>query len=133
MAKRFMFVCFGLLALAVAFHLGAQYGHAEYVDPSATGLVAALNAQGQFLALDGNGQLWRWLPGYRVWDRMPNGVLPVPVSQVKFLLDSNVFISVSNEAWQKENDPDPWVNFGPPPGMTATQPSTWGGIKAQFK
>ena len=40
MAKKFMYVCIGVLALAGALHLGAHSGSAGYVDHSRTGVVA---------------------------------------------------------------------------------------------
>jgi hypothetical protein len=50
MAKKFMYVCLGMLALVLAFHLGAQYGQAEYVDHSTTGVIGA--------ELSYNGDSW---------------------------------------------------------------------------
>ena len=126
MAKKFMFVCVGLLALTIAFLLGAQFGRAEYVDHSATGLVAAAG----YNCLADDGKVWLWLSGYHVW-QWYGDQLPVPTSQVKFFLGS-IFISVNNEAWQQD-ETGSWVNYGPPPGMgTATETATWGSIKAQF-
>ena len=127
MTKRFMFVCIGILALTIAFLLGAQFGRAEYVDHSTSGLVAMTGTG----ALDESGKVWVWLTGYHAW-QWYGEQLPVPTSQVKFFLNSDMFISVSNEAWQK-GETGSWVNYGPPPGMTATQSSTWGQIKATFK
>jgi hypothetical protein len=131
MAKKFMFVCVGILALTVAFLLGAQLGRAEYVDHSASGLVAMANVVTGPQALDENGAVWRFenqgWSGPSSW-----GPLPIPVSQVKFFIDEHRFVSGNNEAWVQMTETE-WVNYGPPPGMTATQPSTWGSIKSQFK
>jgi hypothetical protein len=49
MARKFMFVCVGILALTVAFLLGAQIGRAEYVDHSTTCFEAA---RSETLAID---------------------------------------------------------------------------------
>ena len=67
MAKKFMFVCLGLLALAVTFHLGAQYGQAGYVDHSTTGIVSAYgNYPDQYThVLVDNGQIWSYDRGTR--------------------------------------------------------------------
>ncbi len=43
MAKRFMFVCFGLLCLAFAYHLGAGSAHAQ---SGAAGKVQLISAAG---------------------------------------------------------------------------------------
>jgi hypothetical protein len=124
MAKKFMFVCFGLLALMVTFHLGAQYGQAGYVDHSTTGIVAwmeFMSVGGPTVLLD-NGEVWNFSGTQWVQHSSP----PLPVSQIKFWT-TNFVISTANELWFGEH------NYGAPPGVVATQPSTWGSIKAQFK
>ena len=42
MAKKFMYVCIGIMALAVTFHIGAEYGKASIADLSADGVVATV-------------------------------------------------------------------------------------------
>jgi hypothetical protein len=124
MAKRFMYVCFGILALAAAFHLGARYGQAAYVDHSATGIVAL---SGNILLLD-SGDVYdlsdAWIP-------RPELTPPVPVSEIRYW--GGYFLSTySNEVWQY-NVPEPsWINWGLPPGLVTTQPTMWGRIKGEF-
>ena len=131
MAKKFMFVCFGLLALAVTFHLGAQYGQAGYVDHSTTGVVSAIFDSVNWTAvLMDNGQVWRGDAGGR-WEFQPRYSPPIPVSQVKFWGYYWV-ISENNDLWAAHSYDAGWSNVGSPPGGVAVQPSTWGSIKAQF-
>jgi hypothetical protein len=131
MAKKFMFVCVGILALTIAFLLGAQFGRAEYVEPSATGILAASEYYNRTYVLTDNG-VFGWNEADRGW-YLPDNGLPMPVSQVKFLIHSGAFISKANDLWYY--DGYAWVNEGPPPGgaPTPTEPSTWGSIKARFK
>ena len=131
MAKRFMFVCIGIFALAGAFHLGAQYGNAEYVDPFSTGIVAHWDGSQRFALLD-NGEVWSFkLSPPQGWVREDIRYdPPVQVSQVKFISDFLV-IDAGNQAWYY-SEPAGWVNYGPPTGGVATEPSTWGNIKSKW-
>jgi hypothetical protein len=52
MAERFMYVCIGVLALTIAFHLGATLGSASIVDHDAIGIVA-MTGTGDLLMADG--------------------------------------------------------------------------------
>jgi hypothetical protein len=127
MAKRFMYVCLGILALAVAFHLGARFGHAEYVDHSATGIVAVA---GDILLLD-SGDAYEIGTSQDPWRPRPEYKPPIPVSEVRYW-GPNFVCSVSNEVWHREGD-GIWYNYGSPPaGPTPVQPTTWGQIKAEF-
>jgi hypothetical protein len=55
MAKTFMYVCVGILALVAAFHLGARYGEAQtWVDHASGGIVAFHPS----MVLLENGEVW---------------------------------------------------------------------------
>ena len=124
MAKRIMYVCFGILALVIAFHLGAQYGHADYVDHSATGVVSG----GCGSVLLSNGERWVYDDSGSQWNLYYT--LPVPISQIKFWCGSH-FVDTADQMWR--HDPGgAWFNCGSPPGGVATQSTSWGAIKAEF-
>jgi len=126
MAKRFMYVCLGILALAAAFHIGAQYGQAGYIDPSATGLKIL---QGGIVLLD-SGEAYEVGTHGDPWLPRPDYTPPIPVSEIRYW--GGYFLSTySNEVWHREGD-GIWYNYGTPPGLVATQSTTWGGIKARF-
>jgi hypothetical protein len=127
MAKRFMYVCFGILALVVAFHVGAEYGQASYVDHSTTGIVASAGDGIHFLLEDGTVRTFHTVQG---WSPFAPYDLPIPVSQVKFW-GLNFFISTANEIWVTDGV-YPWANYGSPPGLVGTEATTWGQIKAEF-
>ena len=74
MAKRFMYVCLGLLALVLAFHLGARYGRAEtIVDQSSTGIVAMFTGRAgpAIDVLLDNGEVWSYWIGAG-WEHSPS-------------------------------------------------------------
>jgi hypothetical protein len=139
MAKKFMFACIGILALTVAFLLGAQFGRAGYVDHSTTGIVATAQPYSNipefpWVLLD-NGEVWRWNWQNGTWYRAdlappPPPPPPVPVSEIKFF-GYPWLVTTTNEFWIGGSTG--WLNHGTPPTGTPVQPSTWGSIKAQFK
>ena len=124
MAKRFMYVCLGILALAVAFHLGAQHGSASIVDHAMTGIVAQ---QDHWVLLD-NGETWGCSDETQEWS-LYACQLPVPLSDVKFW-QAHRIVTNGNDFWRCISGT--WVNLGSPPGLVSTQPTTWGAIKAEF-
>jgi hypothetical protein len=121
-------VCLGILALAVAFHLGAQYGQAHYVDHSTTGVIGAeVHGDGDgFLLLD-NGEVWHWNEGNQEW--YPDVSPPMPVSEIKFW-HHGTLVDMNNQIWHQVGGE--WYNRGIPPGLVAAQPTTWSQIKAGF-
>jgi hypothetical protein len=133
MAKKFMYVCLGILALTLAFHLGAQYGKAEtMVDQSGTGIVAVYTQRAgpAIDALLDNGEVWSYWMGAG-WEHSPSGYdTPIAPSEIKFWTLTR-FVSQSNELWVHGGGV--WTNYGAPPtGPSLTQPTTWSRIKAEF-
>ena len=130
MAKKFMYVCIGVMALAVTFHIGAEYGKAGYVDHSTTGVIGF---QGDDpispVVLMDSGELYQWRGDEWV---LYYHQLPVPASHVKFWDVSHgsyelSFVTSDNEVWGAG------VNLGvPPAGPTPIESSTWGKIKAKW-
>ena len=130
MARKFMYVCLGILALVLAFHLGARYGRADtIVDHTMTGVVAAsLYLYGDSNLLLESGEVWHWNEGNQEWgSSVPP---PVPVPQIKFWSEA-VVIDTDNQVWVHSGGQ--WFNRGAPPGGgTLTHSTTWGRIKAGF-
>jgi|GEM_PF-2288175 len=130
MAKKFMYVCIGIMALAVTFHIGAEYGRASVVDHSMTGIVAVAGVQGSnggeiYVVLDDGQTYWRNV----AHDWSTAWALPIPVSEVKFW-NHSWCVSNDNEVWFGEAGV--WTNFGTPPGLVSTEPTSWGKIKAEW-
>jgi len=130
MAKKFMHVCFGALALMLAFHLGAQYGGADtIVDHTTAGIVAAdLQSDRDAYVLLDNGEVWDWNEGNAEWSQHASS--PIPVSQTKFWT-WGLMIDADNQVWTESGGQ--WFNRGTPPGGVAAEPSTWGNIKAKWR
>jgi hypothetical protein len=128
MPKKFMYVCFGISALVVAFHLGARYGNASIVDHSMTGIVACeKQSETMYHVLLDTGE------GYSV--SYPSGYgdapMPYPVQPADIKCwYQQAFVTTLNEFWIQFNNA--WYNYGPPPGYVSTQSTTWGEIKAEF-
>ena len=99
---------------------------------AASGIVAAFTDQyGRSWVLLDNGEMWRWESGGWTLQGGEYQPLPRPPSQIKFIFRYSNFIDTDNNMWQYIGE-EGWTNHGPPPGLTATQPTTWGGIKARF-
>ena len=125
MAKKFMYVCIGIMALAVTFHVGAQYGKASIVDPTPSGIVAQYSPH----VLVENGEVYRWEQDH--WLHLDGFDVPLPVSDIKFWT-AGTFVTQAGEVWYVGEGS--WENVGSPPvGPTPTPPSTWGKIKAKFQ
>jgi len=130
MAKKFMCLCLGILALAATFHLGARYGSASIVDHSTTGIVAdGFHSMYGYCVLLDNGEFWRAeisdSPGcihLSVYD------LPMPATQVKFWPAPTHFYTLDSDLWVYNTGG--WQYYGSPPGI-GIQPTTWGQIKAE--
>lgn len=128
MAKRFMYVCVGLLALTSAYLIGARHAGGSIVEHSFTGIIAH---SGQWVLMD-NGEVWRCQDDpFGTWDRYPQLDPPVEVSQIKFWWPTAV-VTYSNEVWFYFETHGGWTNFGTPGGDVARQPTTWSRVKARF-
>lgn len=104
MLKRYMFAAVGVLALALAFHLGSQSAGAQIGGPFVGITSWSSNSGGtlhSLVAITADGQVW-------IADRCVGGWCTPP------------------------HDPFPsWTLWGMIPTATAVSPSTWGQIKAQ--
>lgn len=141
-AKGFFYVSLGILALAVAFHLGARSAGASYVPFNEQGIIAIVDVYGWGhcdVLLD-NGELWEISNGdpWRVntHQTLP---LPLPASDIKFLGPGIVVSRSTNEVWLNGSAPSPWVSHGAPPPLATSVPSrgqsersTWGRVKAEM-
>ena len=85
MAKKFMYVCLGILALAIAFHLGARSA-ASYqtgfvsISKDSTGFVALKDDGTVYYA---SGALYEPFPEWHVWRQIPAGSIPNPTHNLR--------------------------------------------------
>jgi hypothetical protein len=130
MAKKFMYVCLGILALVTAFHIGAQYGAATIMHPSETGILAcSKHYTAAWAVLLDSGDAYAFETSTRQWEQIAS--TPIPLSEIKFWA-SHYVISNDNELWVYYPGTDEWYNAGTPGGGMATHPTTWSRIKAEF-
>jgi hypothetical protein len=129
MAKKFMYVCFGVLALMVAFHIGAEYGKASIVDHSMPGIIASHREGSLFAVLMEDGQVWGFDGSeWNLSDDPP----PVAPTEIKFW-HGTYFVTYNDELWHIPPTGG-WTNHGSPPtGPTVVQPTTWGAMKVMYK
>jgi hypothetical protein len=128
MAKKFMYVCFGILGLAVAFHLGALYGNASIVDHSMTGIIASHREGNKVAVLLENDAVWSF--NGDSWN-LSNAQPPVAPGDIKFY-HGIYLVTYDNELWYIASAGGDWVNYGSPPaGPTLNRVTTWGRIKAK--
>ena len=131
MAKRFMFVCFGILALPLAYNLGSQRADAQGSGTISAAFIGAMNGDGT-LAVVGRtlyfaGDGISGLP-------FPTGPIPgsdpviavgmVPNHTLAILANGDVYRSLNGAAWTFA-----WNVVGSPTPATR---STWGALKAKY-
>ena len=127
--KRLLCGAIVLLAVAGAYHLGADTASSDYIDHYSTGVVAATSTTGDPLALDENGIVWK-VDLSRNWVESSVNPLPVPVSQLKFW-DETIVVTTDNTLWRYLHG---WQDCGQwPGGASATEQATWSAIKARYK
>jgi hypothetical protein len=128
MAKRFMFVCFGLLALALAYHLGAKNASAQAPPYHFVGW-------GNLVVVGDQA----WQLGAGGWtQRFPQDLPPVPPSTLVWWEDQPrgaggmIALTENGEGWSS-GGPGGWVSVGfPPGGPTPTRQQSWGQVKAKY-
>ena len=124
-AKRFFYVCAGILCLALAYHFGA------------------VRAEGQaagFRILDSNnllvgaaGTIYEIGPvGWRSYLGRGNTAPPVPVSSLVQYNGCSA-VTEAGEGWQCNGNTGEWTSIGFLPGATPATHETWGGVKARYR
>ena len=127
MAKRFFYVSMGILALMVAYNLGARSAEADW-DSTLPGEI--IGAAG-LTVYTCNGEAWDVDQG---WVRKPDMDLPVPSSEVKILTSSGSVVYLITQSEELYRTNGGWSYYGPFPGSgTPTTKSSWGDVKRKFR
>lgn len=125
MAKRFMYVCLGCLALAILFEISATHARAQ------SGSFRVIDAG--VVVVGNSAYHLRTTTPPLGWTLMPEGnfdLPPVPPSTLLSYSSGIVAVTESGEGWGKVGGV--WTNLGPVPG-TAVQEATWGQVKAKYR
>jgi len=122
--KRFAYACLGVLALALAFRVGAVVGQSTRFVAMAD---YPFGGSPWVILVTDTGDVWSRCSSVGWQFNGPFPQLPFPVSELRatsgpFLLDH------SDNVWEAVNGG--WGNLGSPPGAVALSPSTWGQVKA---
>jgi hypothetical protein len=127
-AKRFFYVCAGLLCLALAYHLGARGASAQgqgvlavaEIMPTTSRVSAVVGRD--ILALETNGE------------RFDSGTVPGSATIVAVDYSSGRFNAVlSNGDFYYRDSSGPWILSGKIFGPTGAGQNTWGQVKARYR
>lgn len=134
MAKKFFYVCAGLLCLVAAYQLGVSSARAQvqntvwYAERSSTAVGVAVGRVLHFMSIaDGTGQ------------GRTSSLPPVPGSEeiVAFTgtVDNEGFAVLANgDVWAKRNDSGSWIYIGNlMSGATAVRSTSWGALKVEAR
>jgi len=135
-AKRFFYVCAGLLCLALAYHLGARSATAQ----ASSGVECANVNEFQNTTCAVIGRLFYWQPR-DIDPPLPYTPTPVPGTSpiVACGIDSRpdaIVLLANGEVWQCSNyQSNSWVLVAtyPAGAPTPATQETWGGVKARYR
>jgi len=126
-ARKFFYVSLGILALSIAYQLGAGSVRADF-DDSTNSPIVGMHGDN---VLDRNGEVWSLFS--LSWDRRPTQDPPVPISEIRFW-QVNQLITHDDVAWAWSGYPDfEWVNIGPYPGTVSVEAESFGSTKGRFR
>jgi hypothetical protein len=125
MAKRFLYVCCGVLALVLAYAMGANQAEGQAGSFRLLSISYAAVGDKVYHLETLNPPLgWRELP--YLGDDLP----PVPVSSL-VAFGSGLAVTDSGEGWDRTSGG--WVSLGFLPGVSAVENTTWGSVKARYR
>ena len=130
MAKRFFYICGGLLCLVAAYQLGTESSDASIVDTTIAGgwIVGAATEGNYFSILTADGSIYTVTAGGFEFVR----TIPISVGETAFFLgDDEGIVARNGDVW-KSNGPE-WINLGPPPGAISVQSDSWGSVKDRYR
>jgi hypothetical protein len=127
MAKRFFYVCLGILALAVAHHLGARSAQGQATQfRMIEDLVAVVGDRVYYLDPINDPVGWKELP----WGGLD--LPPVPKNTiVSYSRNGSITITDSGEGWRRVSGV--WESLGFLPGVTGVENTSWGAVKARYR
>jgi hypothetical protein len=138
MAKKFMYVCIGIMALAVTFHLGARYSQATVQTPEIA-VATDLIYHGQEIPLPYYADTTQALEEECTWMVIPTALQPAHGVTYGFecYAHGNSYRTLTYRQWTVNGT---YVDGAARylviavrgSGPTSTRTSTWGKIKAEW-
>lgn len=124
MAKKFFYVCAGLMCLGLAFHLGAGTAHGQFATADAS-------------MIDGNGAaavIGRQVSYFGFGNAPVHIPEPVPGSSRVMACNYTLVLLENGDAYEYMRDSGVWVFRGTLGlGPTPTTQSSWGALKANSR
>ena len=135
MAKKFMYVCFGILALVVAFHLGATYTGAA-VPGTEIAIEKARLYDGELVPLPYYDDGTQAAEEECTWVVIPAGLRSGHNATLGFECyvtpERTLFYKQYTIEGEYSDSPAVALVVAMRAGATSTGPTTWGQIKAEF-
>ena len=123
MARKFFYVCSGILMLALAYHLGASTAGAQ----GAQGAQFRVLDSSQMYVESGGQVYYLTATGWA----QPSGLPPVPVSSL--VAGHAPYITQEGTGWWLDGYQNEWRSFRLPGGPIPAQRETWGQVKARYR
>jgi hypothetical protein len=137
MSKRFFYVSLGVLTLAIAWSLGAMSARADW-DNEGVGPIAGSGSWSPYY-WGRSGQCY-YLSTSGSWTSAPEYALPVSAGDLAVTGNAYgggvlaVIVTRAGQTWLLSSSTGLWEQGDLFPGsVTATEKTSWGGIKKQFK
>ena len=123
-AKNFAYICFGLMCLTVAYHIGVEESQAD-VNPA--GNIHAMNSA---KVLTTNGEVWGFDGELSSWYRREDLDPPVPVAEI-VMWEAGHFVTSSGEFWNWHFQTG-WDNWGDPSSTAVPDKQSMSGLRSLF-
>ena len=123
MARKFFYVCAGMLMLALSYHFGFSSAQAQ------AGLFRVLGDYESAVWIETGGQIYRLQQGG--WS-VPNNGVP-PISPTTIVAGNNLqFVAADGTGWVRNVSDLEWVGYPLPGRATSAQRETWGQVKSRY-
>jgi len=140
MAKRFLFVCAGLLCLALSYHLGARNATAQAPSGSVTAMAYTGASYQTCLVATTSGDLFEWSNGWQsrgnVFGGNSGGRTVVEMDGEMGATFRFFALASDGEVFALANNAPPYsfVSIGyPVGGPTPVQQESWGAVKSRYR
>jgi hypothetical protein len=123
MARKFFYVCAGMLMLALSYHLGANTAGAQ----SAQGVQFRVLDADQLYVESGGQDYYLTAQGWVA----PSSLPPVPVSSI--VAGHAPYITQDGTGWWMDGYQNEWRSYHLPGGPIPAQRESWGQLKARYR
>lgn len=132
MARKFFYICAGILMLALSYHLGASSADAQAVGLGLVCRLAGTDMYGSESFCTPNGDVYQYWSGH--WTKASNVFGGAPGGRTVVSYDSGVALASNGEVFfQPMMGYGPWSSRGfPVGGPVGTLQESWGQLKSRY-